>query len=77
MFFKAEPELFTNKDEYTETIPIQLGSNATLLCPFKNFDHFEWLKNSEIFDNSNNNNNSGSIDIIFHNISIADQGNFL
>lgn len=52
-------------------MPIQLGSNATLLCPFKNFDHFEWYKNSEAFNNSTNNE---SVDIIFHNISIADQG---
>lgn len=70
MFFLAEPELLTDKDEFSETISIELGSNATLLCPFKNFDDFEWLKNGNVFNKSNSN----SVDIVFHNISASDQG---
>lgn len=50
---------------------IELGSNATLVCPFKNFNHFEWLKNSKAFNNSNN---TDSVDITFHEISTDDQG---
>lgn len=68
--FLAEPELFVNQDVYHHAIPMQLGSNGTLLCPFKNFDHFEWFKNSEVFVSGN----SESADITIHNISVADEG---
>lgn len=47
-----------------------MGSNVTLVCPFKNFNYFEWHKNAEIFHNDD----SKSTDIVFPNISTADQG---
>lgn len=40
----AKPKLLDDVESYNETTKLRIGSNATLACPFKNFDHFEWFK---------------------------------
>lgn len=68
--FLAEPELSSHKNGFTEKISVEVGSDVTLICPFKNFNHFLWYKNAEIFHDDN----SKATNIVFHNISTADQG---
>lgn len=64
----AKPDFLTQSDRpHSETILIQLEKNITLLCPFGNFDQFQWDKNSVPFNNKTKN-------IEIHNISRTDQG---
>lgn len=52
---------------HSETISIQLGQNITLMCPFENFDQFQWHKNSIPL-------NDTATNIEIHNISRTDRG---
>lgn len=68
-FFLAKPALtIFNSDKHFEKMFIRLGANLTLLCPFKDFNTFEWHKNTERFFGHQSHN------ITFKNISIKDEG---
>lgn len=48
----AKPQFLYDVNSNFLKIPVQLGDDITLKCPFENFNHFEWLKNEEPLDNN-------------------------
>lgn len=64
----AKPKLLPGyQDSNFETKTVHLGSNVTLECPFVDFNHLEWLNNSDPY-------NSKKTKIDIKNISPKDEG---
>lgn len=66
--YLAKPALTIHSDKHFERVFIRLGANRTLSCPFRDYDDFEWYKNTERFSGHQSHN------ITFQNISITDEG---
>lgn len=65
----AKPKLSTHSDQkHSKSMLVRLGENITLMCPFENFDNFEWYKDSSVAFNNK------TINIEIYNISLNDQG---
>lgn len=64
----AKPRFSINTNQKSSNpMLIRLGENVTLMCPFENFDRFQWYKDEVPFDNK-------TINVAIHNISRNDQG---
>lgn len=68
-FLLAKPQLLLDADSDFKTIHIRFGENITLKCPFENFEHFEWIKDAETFENDDD-----MLDVELENISFEDEG---
>lgn len=68
MFLLAKPQLLFDADGNSKTIHIRLGENITLKCPYKNFDHFEWFKDTEPLVNDD------ALHVELENVSLEDEG---
>lgn len=69
-FFLAKPILTIDNTKRFEKMFIRVGENATLSCPFKDFDSFEWHKNQQQFVQHQVHRT-----ITFENITLQDEGN--
>lgn len=68
VFLLAKPQLLFDADRNFQTIHIRLGENITMKCPYKNFDHFEWYKNTKPLDNNH------MLHAELENVSFEDEG---